>query len=178
LAIVLPSEPQPESGPSLAALRSVMAEFKDAPEKPRVLVFVLDGSNLEPEKMSGVLSEFGAEPDVLRVVTNADGKSSLRSFLKAKMRFNITPVEKEGRFEYDTRLVLLDQHLHVRGHPGGSRGWDFEKVDRFEKEYAAALENHPEDEVRPPPITTPELQKMLIDAIKYLYANPDEKGQK
>ena len=178
LAIVLPSEPQPESQPSLDALKEVMEEYKDAAAKPQILVFVLDGSNSEPSKMSGVLAEFGAEPEVLRVVTSEDGKSSLRSFLKAKMRFNVTPVEKDGRFDYDTRLVLLDQHLHVRGWPAASRGWDFEKVDRFEKEYAAALETHSEDQVRPLPMTTPKLRQMLIDAINYLYANPNEKGQK
>jgi len=122
LAITLPSIPQPESEPSLAALKEVMAAFSETPEKPRLLVFVLDGSNSEPEKMSGVLSEYGAEPEVLRVVTDEDAKSSLRSFLKAKMRFNVTPTETDEGFNYDTRLVLLDQQLHVRGHPGASRG--------------------------------------------------------
>jgi len=178
LAITLPIVPQPESQPSLDALREIMENFKNAPAKPKILVFVLDGSNLDPGKMSGVLSDYGSEPDVLRVVANADGKSSLRSFLKAKMRFNVTPTEKDGKFLYDTRLVLLDQHLHVRGHPGASRGWDFEKVDRFEKDYAAALEVKPKDEVPPPPITTPKLRKMLIDSINYLYDHPNEKGQK
>jgi hypothetical protein len=178
LAMTLPITPQPESQPSLDALKEVMDSFKDTPIKPRILVFVLDGSNSEPEKMSAVLSEYGAEPEVLRVVANEVGKSSLRSFLKAKMRFNITPTEKDGQFQYDTRLVLLDQHLHVRGWPTKSRGWDFEKVDRYEKEYAAALEVRPKDQVNPLPMTTPLLRKMLIDSINYLYANPDEKGQK
>jgi hypothetical protein len=178
LAVTLPITPPPESQPSLDALREIMGAFKDAPEKPKILVFVLDGSNLDPEKMSGVLSEYGSEPDVLRVVADTDGKSSLRSFLKAKMRFNVTPTEKDGKFLYDTRLVLLDQHLHVRGHPGASRGWDFEKVDRFEKDYRAALEVKPKDEVPPPPMTTPQLRKMLIDSINYLYEHPNEKGQK
>lgn len=178
LAITLPIHPQPESQPSLDALKVVMESFKDAPKKPRILIFVLDGSNADPGKMSGVLSEYGAEPEVLRVVTNDDGKSSLRSFLKAKLRFNVTPTEKDGKFDYDTRLVLLDQHLHVRGWPGASRGWDFEKVTRHEKAYAAALEVKPKDEVPPPPMTTPRLREMLIDSINYLYEHPDEKGQK
>jgi len=112
------------------------------------------------------------------VVANEEGKSSLRSFLKAKMRFNITPREKGEGFEYDSRIVLLDQHLHVRGWPGFSRGWDFEKVNRYEKERAKALETHSADEVRPLPMSTPLLRTMLIDSIRYLYANPDEKGQK
>lgn len=178
LVITLPSTPQPESEPSLAALKVVMEKYQDAEVKPGILAFVLDGSNVEPEKMKAVLAEYGAEPEILRVAANADGKSSLRSFLKAKMRFNTTPTEKDGAFEYDTRLVLLDQHLHVRGHPGASRGWDFEKVARFEKEYADAKVAYPDKELRPPPITSEQLQKLLLQSIDYLYANPDEKGQK
>lgn len=177
LVITLPTEPQPESQPSLDALKEVMAAFEDQKEKPTILVFVLDGTNTDPEKMKRVLAEYGSEPKVLRVAANEDGKSSLRSFLKAKMRFNRTPSQTEDGFDYDTRLVLLDQHLHVRGHPGKSRGWDFQKVDQFEKDYAAALEVKSKDEVPPPPVTTPELRKMLIDSINYLYAHPDEKGQ-
>ncbi len=178
LVITLPSTPQPESQPSIDALKEVMEAFKDSPKQPRILVFVLDGSNVAPEKMSGVLADFGAEPEVLRVAANEEGKSSLRSFLKAKMRFNITPTGKEAGFDYDTRLVLLDQHLHVRGWPGFSRGWDFEKVARYENDYAAALEVKAKEEVPLPPMRTPLLRKMLIDSINYLYANPDEKGQK
>ncbi len=178
LAMTLSMTPQAESQPSLGALKEVMEAFKDAPEKPRILVFVLDGSNAEPEKMSGLLSEYGAEPEVMRVVANEEGKSSLRSFLKAKMRFNITPTEKDGKFGYDSRIVLLDQHLHVRGWPGFSRGWDFEKVARFEKERAEALKTHSKDEVRPLPMSTPLLREMLIGSVRYLYENPDEKGQK
>ena len=178
LVITLPLKAQPESQASLDALKEVMEAFKDAPKKPRILVFVLDGSNTEPEKMSGVLSEYGAEPEVLRVVANDEGKSSLRSFLKAKMRFNITPSEKDGKFVYDTRLVLLDQHLHVRGWPTKSRGWDFEKVARYERDFEEALKIKPEEELNPLPMTTPKLREMLIDAIHYLYNNPDEKGQK
>lgn len=177
LVLTLPTEPQPESEPSLKALEKVMAHFQDREVKPSVLVFVLDGSNTEPEKMSGVLSQYGSEPDVLRVVASGDGKSSLRSFLKAKMRFNVTPTEKDGAFVYDSRLVLLDQHLHVRGHPGASRGWDFEKVAGFDKQYEEAKKQYPDKEIAPPEFTSESLTKMLIDSIEYLYANPDEKGQ-
>ncbi len=178
LAITLPSVPQPESEASLDALEAIMAAFKGKPEKPTILVFVLDGTNTEPEKMASVLAEYGKEPEVLRVAANADGKTSLRSFLKAKMRFNITPTEKDGKFVYDTRLVLLDQHLHVRGHPGASHGWDFEKVAGFDREYAEAQEKFPEKEINPPPYTTEKLRAMLVDSINYLYENPNEKGQK
>ena len=178
LVMTLSMDPQEESRPSLEALSEVMESFQGAEQKPRILVFVLDASNAEPEKMKSLLSEYGEEPEVLRVVASEEGKSSLRSFLKAKMRFNITPTEKEGKFVYDSRIVLLDQHLHVRGWPGFSRGWDFERVARFERERSEALETHPESEVRPLPMSTPLLRKMLIHSIKYLYENPDEKGQK
>lgn len=177
LVITLPSEPPDESGPSLAALRKVMEHFQDREEMPGILAFVLDGSNTEPEKMKGVLAEYGSEPQVMRVVASEDGKASLRSFLKAKMRFNTIPTKKDGVFSYDTRLVLLDQHLHVRGHPGASRGWDFEKVAGFDREFEEAREKYPDKELVPPEYTTEKLTRMLIEAIEYLYANPDEKGQ-
>lgn len=178
LAITLPSTPQPESQASLDALDAIMETFKDKAEKPTILAFVLDGTNTEPEKMASVLSKYGEEPEVLRVAANADGKTSLRSFLKAKMRFNITPSEKDGKFVYDTRLVLLDQHLHVRGHPGASHGWDFAKVAGFDREYAEAKEEFPDKEIQPPLYTTEKLRAMLVDSINYLYEHPDEKGQK
>ncbi len=178
LVLTLPTVPNPGSKPTLEALREVMSNYKDAPEKPTILIFVLDGSNTEPEKMSGVLAEYGKEPDVWRVVANDDSKTSLRSFSKTKMRFNRVPTEKEGGFDYDTRLVLLDQHLFVRGVPGQTDGWDFEAVVKMEAKYQEAKENSPEEELIPLPMTTPKLRGILIESIDYLYANPDEKGQK
>lgn len=178
LCLTLPMVPNPESKPTLDALREVMEAFKDAPEKPTILIFVLDGSNTEPEKMAPLLSEYGQEPDVWRVVADDDSKSSLRSFTKTKMRFNRVPTGQDGEFDYDTRLVLIDQHMYVRGIPGQNDGWDFETVVEMEKKYDEAKASSPEEELRPLPMTTPKLRKLLIESIEYLYANPDEKGQK
>ena len=177
MVLTMPSVPNPESKPTLEALREVMEAFKNAPEKPTILIFVLDGSNAEPEKMSGVLSEYGQEPEVWRVVADDDAKTSLRSFSKTKMRFNRVPTEKEGVFDYDTRLVLLDQHLFVRGVPGETDGWDFETVVEMEKKFEEAKAKSPDEELRPLPMTTPKLRGILIESIEYLYANPNEKGQ-
>lgn len=177
LVITLPIDPPPESLPSLEALAAVMEAFEDREERPSILAFVLDGSNTEPEKMKSVLAEFGEEPEVMRVVASEERKDSLRSFLKTKMRFNELPTGSDGDFEYDTRLVLLDQHLHVRGHPGASRGWDFEKVAKFDQVYEEAKEKYPDKEITPPEYTTERLRQMLIEAIDYLYAHPNEKGQ-
>ncbi|HCN81039.1 MAG TPA: hypothetical protein DIS80_07895, partial [Verrucomicrobiales bacterium] len=65
LVLTLPKTPNPGSQPSLDALRAVMDEFKATPQKPKVLVFVLDGSNSNPEEMADVLAEYGEEPEVL-----------------------------------------------------------------------------------------------------------------
>lgn len=178
LALTLPMKGADDSRPSLAALREVMDHFSGKEEQPSILVFVLDGTNTEPREMAGVLAEYGNEPEVMRVVANQDGKSSLRSFSKTKMRFNITPTGADGDFDYDTSIVLLDQHLHVRGHPGAPRAWDFERVAGFEKAYEEAKISNPDDELTPPPMTTEQLRKLLIQSIEYLYANPNEKGQK
>lgn len=178
MVLTLSKEIQPESKPSLDALHEVMEAFKDTPEKPVILVFVLDGSNTAPEEMAGVLSEYGKEPEVWRVATNDDSKSSLRSFTKTKLRFNQMPVEKDGRFEYDTRLVLLDQFLHVRGMPDSNNGWDFAAVVGMEEQYEAAKRDHPDEELVPLPMTTAKLRETLITSIKYLYDHPNEKGQK
>lgn len=178
LVLALEKEPAPESQPTLDALKEVMASFEGKEEKPTILVFVLDGSNLEPEKMAGVLSEYGSEPEVLRVVADQEAKTSLRSFMKAKMRFGIAPAMVDGKLEYDTSIVLLDQHLHVRGQPGNPFEWDFEKVARFEAEYEEALKTRPAEELQKFPITTPILRELLINSINYLYEHPEEKGQK
>lgn len=178
LILTLPTKANPESEPTLEAVREAMAAFKDAPQKPRILVFVLDGTNTEPAKMSGVLAEFGKEPEVWRVAADDDAKNSLRSFSKTKLRFNRIPTLEDGVFDYDTRLVLLDQNLFVRGVPGSNDGWDFETVKEMEAKFAEAKLTHPDEEIRPLPMTTPKLREMLIKSINYLYENPDEKGQK
>ena len=177
LVLALPTNPNPGSQPSLDALQVVMDAFKNAPEKPKILVFVLDGSNSNPEQMSGVLAEYGEEPEVLRVVADEDSKTSLRSFIKTKMRFNRLPTEKNGVFDYDTCLVLMDQNMFIRGIPGLTEGWDFETVAEMEKKYEEARNQSPEEELNPLPMTTLKLCEILIDSIKYLYENPDEKGQ-
>ena len=177
LVLTLPKTPNPGSQPSLDALRAVMDEFKATPQKPKVLVFVLDGSNSNPEEMADVLAEYGEEPEVLRVVADEDAKTSLRSFTKTKMRFNRIPTERNGVFDYDTRLVLLDQNMFIRGIPGLTEGWDFEKVAEMERKYEEAKRDSPEKDLTLPLMTTPKLQEILIDSIKYLYENPNEKGQ-
>lgn len=178
LVLTLSKEIQPESRPTLDALREVVDAFKESAEKPVILVFVLDGANTAPSEMSGVLAEYGTEPEVWRVAADDDSKSSLRSFTKTKLRFNQMPVERNGRFEYDTRLVLLDQFLHVRGVPDSNNGWDFAAVLEMEKKFEAAQKEHPDKELVPLPMTTARLRETLITSIKYLYANPNEKGQK
>lgn len=177
LVLTLPKTPNPGSQPSLDALRAVMDEFKVTPQKPTVLVFVLDGSNSNPEEMADVLAEYGEEPEVLRVVADEDAKTSLRSFTKTKMRFNRIPTEKNGVFDYDTRLVLLDQNMFIRGIPRMTDGWDFEAVAEMERKYEEAKRDSPEKDLTLPLMTTPKLQEILIDSIKYLYENPNEKGQ-
>ncbi|MDC0324934.1 hypothetical protein OAL42_02580 [Akkermansiaceae bacterium] len=177
LVLTLPKTPNPGSQPSLDALRAVMDEFKATPQKPKVLVFVLDGSNSNPEEMADVLAEYGEEPEVLRVVADEDAKTSLRSFTKTKMRFNRIPTEKNGVFDYDTRLVLLDQNMFIRGIPRMTDGWDFEAVAEMERKYEEAKRDSPEKDLTLPLMTTPKLQEILIDSIKYLYENPNEKGQ-
>jgi hypothetical protein len=74
--------------------------------------------------------------------------------------------------------VLLDQYLHVRGQPGAPHGWDFEKVVGWAREFEQAKVDHPDKDLTPVPFTVEGLQNLLIQSIEYLYANPDEKGQK
>ena len=178
LVLTLSKEILPQSEPTLKVLHEVMATFEDAPEKPVILVFVLDGANSNPQEMSDVLAEFGKEPEVWRIAADEDAKSSLRSFLKAKLRFNRTPTGENGDFDYDTRLVLLDQFLHVRGLPSSNDGWDFEAVADMEKKYEFAKIENPGAELIEPPMTTDKLREILITSIKYLYKHPNEKGQK
>lgn len=179
LALTLTKEIQEESAPSLKALKAVMEHFQEGPNKPTILVFVLDGENVAPQKISHVLSEYGQEPQVLRVVASDRSKQSIRAFTKTRLRFNQMPEQREtGEFEYDTRLVLIDQHLHVRGIPGSNEGWNFAAVAKMEKAFAQAKESHPEEELIVPPMTSDKLIQLLIDSIQYLYDHPNEKAQK
>jgi hypothetical protein len=178
LVLTLTKEIQPESQPSLDALKVVMAKFPDPEKRPHLLLFILDGSEEEPEAMSQILADYGDESNVWRVATDKDGKVSLRAFLKNRLRFGIYPRLEEGRYIYDSQIVLLDQHLHVRGQPGAPHGWDFEKVVGWAREFEQAKVDHPDKDLTPVPVTVEGLQNLLIQSIEYLYANPDEKGQK
>ena len=67
--------------------------------------------------------------------------------------------------------------MFIRGIPGLTEGWDFETVAEMEGKYEEAKRDSPEKDLTPPLMTTPKLQEILIDSIKYLYENPNEKGQ-
>ncbi len=177
LALITTSKPDVRSEPTLAAVRDVMARFKDQKEKPVILAFVIDADESNPESMAPVLNEFGSEPDLWRIAAGKDGKVSIRAFLKYRLRFGVYPERIDGEYVYDSKLVLLDQHLQVRGLPGSNEGWDFEKVAQMEEKYSQALKQHPDKELVPPPITTDQLRELLFKSIDYLYAHPDEKGQ-
>ena len=178
LTFVVTSELAAESEPTISAVREVLAEYPDAEKRPKLLIFVLDGDEEKPESVAKVLSEFGQEPEVWRVPASEDREDSLRAFLKSKIRFGIYPHEKEGKLIYDSQLMLLDQHLQIRGPVGVPIGWDFEKVADWERQYEEAKKTNNEEDLVPPKISTEELRKLLIQSIEYLYANPDEKGQK
>ncbi|MDA7881188.1 hypothetical protein N9A94_02690 [Akkermansiaceae bacterium] len=178
LVLTLTKKIQPESQPSLDALKVVMEKFPEEAKRPHLLLFILDGSEEDPEAMSKILAEYGDETKVWRVAADKDGKVSLRAFMKNRLQFGIYPRLEEGRYVYDSQIVLLDQFLHVRGQPGASHGWDFEKVVGWAKEYEQARIDHPDKELTPVPMTEEGLQNLLIKSIEYLYANPDEKGQK
>ena len=178
LVLTLTKEIQPESRHSLDALKVMMEKFSEDDKRPHLLLFILDGSEESPEEMSKILAEYGDESKVWRVAADKDGKMSLRAFLKNRLRYGVYPREEDGRYVYDTQIVLLDQHLHVRGQPGAPHGWDFEKVVGWAKEYEQAKIDHPDKELTLPPISEEGLQDLLIQSIEYLYANPDEKGQK
>ncbi len=162
----------------LVALREVYKSLPEGEEKPNLLVFVLDASEESPEKMEGVLSEFDSMTEVWRVAANEDGKVSVRAFLKNRMRFGTYPEKRNEKWSFDPKLILLDQHLHLRGLPGSNEGWAFDVVAGMEAKYSAAKEEHPDKELQPPYMTTERLTQLLIKSINYLYANPEEKGQK
>lgn len=178
LAVTLPLTSQPRSEATLAAVERVMMHFANREESPILLAFVLDGDEANPAQMAEVLNQYGEEPAVWRVATGEDGKVSVRAFLKNRMRFGKYPHQNEdGSFDYDSKIVLLDQHLQLRGLPGSNEGWDFERVQAMEDKFARAKMENPEQELIPPPMTLDQLTEMLISAIEYLYAHPNEKGQ-
>lgn len=178
LSFAVTKELAQESRPTIEAVREILAEFPDTKKRPKVLIFVLDGDEGNPASVAQVLSDFGQEPDVWRVPASVDRKDSLRAFLKSKIRFGIYPHEKDGKLVYDSQLILFDQHLQIRGAVGVPIGWDFEKVVGWETEYEEAKKINDEGDLLAPPISTAELRAQLKQSIDYLYANPEEKGQK
>ena len=138
------------SAATIGAVREVMASFGKEEPRPNILIFVIDGDEEKPDSVAGVLSDLGKEPEVWRVPASADHKDSLRAFMKNRMRFGIYPHEAEGELVYDTQLVLLDQHLQIRGPVGVPIDWDFAKVASWEAEYEKALKEHPDKELIPP----------------------------
>ncbi len=94
------------------------------------------------------------------------------------MRFGTYPEKRDGEWVYDTKIVLLDHHLQIRGIPGSNEGWAFGLVAGMEEKFAAAKISDPDKELMPLPMTTERLTQFLINSITYLYENPEEKGQK
>ena len=178
LTLAVTKELASESKPTIDAVREVLSHYPEGENRPKLLIFVLDGDEEDPASAAGVLSEFGKEPEVWRVPASEDRKDSLRAFLKSKIRFGIYPHLKDGKMIYDSQLILFDQHLQVRGPVGVPIGWDFEKVAGWEVEYEAAKKTNDEADLNAPPISTTALRAQLKESIDYLYANPDEKGQK
>lgn len=178
LAFAVTTEISEQSQPTIAAVRSVLNTVPVGEPRPNLLIFVLDGDEDQPDSVSGVLSEFGKEPQVWRVPASADRKDSIRAFMKSKMRYGIYPHTKDDEIVYDSQLVLLDQHLQIRGPIGVPIDWDFEKVAGWEAQLAQAKIEHPDKELTPPMITTEQLSELLKKSIDYLYTNPKEKGQK
>jgi hypothetical protein len=76
-----------------------------------------------------------------------------------------------------TRASFFRPKYVHSGNPGLTEGWDFETVAEMERKYEEAKEIFRRKDLSPPLMTTPKLQEILIDSIKYLYENPNEKGQ-
>ncbi len=177
LAVISTIQPNVKSEASFAAMRQIMTAYEGKETKPTLLAFVIDADEKDPAQMASVLSEFDDKAEVWRIAAGTDGKISIRAFLKNRLRYGLYPEERDGEYVYDSKIVLLDQHLHIRGIPGSNEGWDFEKVAGMEEKFAEAQKSHPDKELIPPPMTTERLQELLLKSIQYLYANPDEKGQ-
>ncbi len=178
LCVIVPSVKNEQSRESLEVLRKVQERYEGAEQKPRLVFFVLDGRDDDPSKMKLLWPEFGEGENVWRIAAGKNAKSDVRKFLKNKLRYGVYPEEKEDGFSYDSKIVLLDQHLHVRGVPGTPIGWDFNMISGHWQEYEEAVEKHGEDQVVKPRISLERMEDLLFRSIDYLYANPEEKGQK
>ena len=179
LLLALTKDGSERSEPTLQALKKVMAAFPtESGRRPKLVVFVLDGDEEKPGEMADVLSEYGKEPEVWRVAAGEDGKVSVRAFLKNRIRHGIYPNMKDGDLSYDSKLVLLDQHMQMRGIPNSNEGWDFARVAKMEEDFRIAQKENPEAELIPPPMTQEKLTTLLIDAINHLFDNPEESGHK
>jgi len=172
IALGVTQKIQPESQPSIDAIKKLKASFASDDKKPRIVLFVLDIDDENPSEMNSVLPELGQEPDVTRIAAGAETKTPIREYLKNQMRFGLLPLEKDGRIIYDTKLVIVEQHLRLCGLPGSNEGWDFQAVAQMEEKYEKARIENPGKELNPLPMTTNRLQELLEQSVRYVIENP------
>ncbi len=112
--LVVQSLPQAQpDGLSLEVMKRLAAEY--AGNEDLVLVtLVLDPGPAEalPAQLKAVAADLGAE--LPQWVVGSNEKETLHKFIKNEFKANLLPHEKEGKWDYDGSLVLIDRNRHVR----------------------------------------------------------------
>ncbi len=178
IAVVLTKELQPDSKPTVASLRWLAEKFKDEPEKaPTVVAFVLDVDADQPQELAKVLPDFSEDIELWRVAAG-EGKTPVQEFIKNGFRFGEVPQLEDGKWEYDSNLMLLDQQAKVRGTPSGKMSYDFYQVAAMEAAYAQAGKDHPGEKRNPLPMTTEKFRTILLTSVRYLNEHPPDDPEK
>ena len=145
-----------------------MQQFEGDEEKPLIVVFALDVDADTPANLAKILPELG--DNVIRIAAGK-GETPITKYIKNELRFGQFPHQKDGAWEYDSNLILLDHENKIRGWRHDDKNdtsYDFERSARWEKEYAQAKIDHPEKKLTPPPLTTDELRNILAESVRYL----------
>ena len=102
----------------------------------------------------------------------------MSAYLKNQLRFGKVPRIENGKWDYDSNIMMLDQETKVRGWPGGKMSYDFETVRKMDAQYQQAKIDHPDKELIEPPMTVEKFRGILFDATKYVIENPVEPVKK
>ncbi len=146
---------QPETG---RASREAMVKMASSFVDTKDVVFLLLAVN--PETDSVEKMQAFAQGNELALpqwwLVGAEGEK-LRKFMKNELRYGIFPHEKDGSWNFDTSVVIVDRQRHIRGH------FDFDR---------AAVENAKHQEAKG---KDPEYPKLMLErlqkTIDYLLTN-------
>lgn len=110
---------------SLAAIQETSEHFSSESDVKCVLIAV-DPETDKPDDLATWADGQGL--GLPRWWLVGAGAERLGKYLKNEMRFSDVPFEKDGKWVFDTSVVVVDRNRHIRGH------FDFDRAAKLQEE--------------------------------------------